>query len=725
MKMKSLLVAFLLITGYAFSQTDTIPLVTAKDINYIPDSSSFGWPYSPLLGKLVHVRGAVMVRTRVDPFVEPFDRRPILSYTKALSSFVQADDKSPWSGLNIYQPDSSFAGTLFDIIDTASTYEYTGVVSAYGQLTELMLTTVPQPIPIGIISQQAKRPDPIVLTFDSLYDSQGAFIYPMRKYQGMYVIMKSDESHPLITSDLITGTASAAGGFKVNDLSGHKIQMYANSNYFKTASTYPRLRTDGYTPPTNGAYIPYIKGILEGYNSATDGWIWEIVCLYPGDLGEPLVSPPSITNVKRNPGVVAPGTPVNITSTVTGLQGGIVKNVYLFKRVNGVLDSIQMTKGTGADTSTYSCTIPAVTGDSSYVDYYVRATDYNNLSSTSPGNIVTSRYSYFVLSRPLTIRDVRYSPLGSGYSSYNGYQVTVTGVVNADTTDIPGNHGTNPSRIYIQNGNTEWSGIGLGTIGVNITKVHALNRRDNVTVTGTVVLGAYGTRVDTITQVTVNSTGNSLPAPHIMKTSDAGTFTLGTLSAEPWNGCLVTYNNVTIDSADADDSPTGHFGESYGKDVAGGIHTRIIWSDGNTSFNVGPSAVKVHKWDKFGSVTGVLGYTHSSYKLCPRKDDDIVGYVTAIKEVTQVIPTQYKLNQNFPNPFNPSTIISYDIPKSGLVTLKIFNVLGQEVRTLINQSQIAGTHQITFTANSLNSGIYFYSLTVDNFTQVKKMILLK
>jgi hypothetical protein len=720
MKIKHLLIAFLLITGYAFSQADTIPLVTAKDINYIPDSSSFGWPASPLNGKLVHVRGEVMVRTRVDPFVA-MDRRPILTYTKALSSFVQTYD-SAWSGLNIYQADSSFAGTLFDIVDTASTYEFTGVVTTYGQLTELMLTTVPQPIPIGIISQQAKRPEPLVLTFDSLYDAQGAFIYPMRKYQGMYVIMTADESHPLITSDLITGSGSTAGGFKVNDLSGHKIQMYANSNYFKTASTYPRLRTDGYTPPPNGSYIPYIKGILEGYNSATDGWIWEIVCIYPEDLGVPQLSPPAITNVRRDLGVVAPGTPVTVTCTVKGLAGGIVKNVWLFKRVNNVLDSLEMTKGTGADTSTFTCTIPGVTGDSSYVDYYVRATDYNDLSSTSPGNAATSRYSYFVLNKPLTIQHVRYSPMGSGYSSYNGYHVTVTGVVISDTSDIPGNYGTNPSRVYIQNGETPWSGIQLGTNGPNITKVKALIRGDEVTVEGVVLIGSYGTRVDSLSLVQVNSTGNTLPVPHVMKTSEVGTFTLGNLSPEPWNGTLVKYVNVTIDSANADG--TSNFGESFGKDVDLGTHTRLIWSDGHTFLNAGPSAVSVHKGDHFDAITGVLGYTHSNYKLCPRKNDDIVGF-TDVKTENQVMPTQYALSQNYPNPFNPSTVISYSIPKSGLVNIKVFNLLGQEVRTLVNQNQNAGTFQVTFNANSLTSGVYFYSLTVDNFTQVKKMMLLK
>jgi hypothetical protein len=721
MKMKSLLAAIVLLSGFVFAQTDTIPLVTARDINFIQDSVAATWPPSPMAGKTVHVRGSVMYRTMVDPVT---DRRPILTYTKAWSTYIQATDNSPWSGLNIYQTDSTIQGTLFDLVDTASTYEFTGVVTTFGQGTELVLTTTPQPIPAALIDQQMARPAPLRLTMDSLYTPQGTFNYALRKYYGMYVAFYADETHPLITSDLITGTASTAGGFKVNDLSGHKFQMYAQSNYFKTASTYPRLRT-GYTPPPNGSYIPYIKGILMGYNSATDGWIWEVVPVYPGDLGIPLLSPPSITNVKRDVGVVAPNTAVKVTATVVPLAGGgKVTSVWLMKHVNGgTLDSTQMLPNVAPDTTTYSATIQGIATDSSFVDYYVKAFDSNNLSSTNPQNTANSRFSFFVLKRDLRIQDVRYSPFGSGYSSYNGYKVKITGVVVSDTSDIPGNHGSNPSRVYIQNGNTPWSGILLGTGGPLAANVGKLKRGDNVTVEGIVALGGLGNRIDTLDLITVNSSNNALPAPVVLKTSDVGTYTMGNLSAEPWDGMLVTYNNVTIDSANADG--TSNFGESFGKDANGGTHTRLIWSDGNTFLNAGAAAVKVNKGDKFTSITGVLGYTHANYKLCARKDADILGYVSDVKTDARAIPATFKLEQNYPNPFNPSTTIAYALPKAGFVKVTIFNVLGQEVKTLVNQVQSAGSHEVSFDASSLNSGVYLYSLQVENYKQVKKMMLLK
>jgi hypothetical protein len=97
--------------------------------------------------------------------------------------------------------------------------------------------------------------------------------------------------------------------------------------------------------------------------------------------------------------------------------------------------------------------------------------------------------------------------------------------------------------------------------------------------------------------------------------------------------------------------------------------------------------------------------------------------VTEVEDVVQ--PLNYSLQQNYPNPFNPSTTIEYSIPQSGLVTLKVFNVLGKEVATLVNGQNDAGNHTVEFNASALNSGVYFYKIESDNFVETKKMILLK
>jgi hypothetical protein len=101
------------------------------------------------------------------------------------------------------------------------------------------------------------------------------------------------------------------------------------------------------------------------------------------------------------------------------------------------------------------------------------------------------------------------------------------------------------------------------------------------------------------------------------------------------------------------------------------------------------------------------------------------GYITSVDEVPADVPERYVLEQNYPNPFNPSTTIRYTIPQSGKVVLSVFNVLGQEVRTLVNEVQNAGIHEVTVDGSRLSSGMYFYKLTAGDFTDVKKMLLVK
>lgn len=89
------------------------------------------------------------------------------------------------------------------------------------------------------------------------------------------------------------------------------------------------------------------------------------------------------------------------------------------------------------------------------------------------------------------------------------------------------------------------------------------------------------------------------------------------------------------------------------------------------------------------------------------------------------VPTSYSLKQNFPNPFNPSTNIAFSIPKSGLVTLKVFDLNGKEVSLLINEVKSAGNYIVGFNASNLPSGLYFYKVTSGEYVETRKMILIK
>lgn len=99
--------------------------------------------------------------------------------------------------------------------------------------------------------------------------------------------------------------------------------------------------------------------------------------------------------------------------------------------------------------------------------------------------------------------------------------------------------------------------------------------------------------------------------------------------------------------------------------------------------------------------------------------------VVALNGTENGLPISFGLHQNYPNPFNPSTQIAFDLPSASHVELSIYNVLGQEVKTLINQQMEAGSHVVTFDGSNLASGIYFYRISADNFSDTKKMMMLK
>lgn len=102
----------------------------------------------------------------------------------------------------------------------------------------------------------------------------------------------------------------------------------------------------------------------------------------------------------------------------------------------------------------------------------------------------------------------------------------------------------------------------------------------------------------------------------------------------------------------------------------------------------------------------------------------VMGTVS-VRDINGVIPDHYTLSQNYPNPFNPTTKIDFSIPVSGLVTLKVYNILGQEVATLMNGEMKAGNYRVDFNTDNLSSGTYFYKLTAGSFTSVKKMLLMR
>ena len=147
----------------------------------------------------------------------------------------------------------------------------------------------------------------------------------------------------------------------------------------------------------------------------------------------------------------------------------------------------------------------------------------------------------------------------------------------------------------------------------------------------------------------------------------------------------------------------------------------------------GDSLIFKHQFSDWLYSVNVMPSIDGNYSyelLAGTRDGKVTCFSGGVDNITstdlsEVIPTEFLLHQNYPNPFNPSTKIEFKIPESGLVNLKVYDILGREVITLVNEKMQPGNYTVDFDASTLASGIYFYTLNSSEFISTKKMILLK
>jgi hypothetical protein len=140
-----------------------------------------------------------------------------------------------------------------------------------------------------------------------------------------------------------------------------------------------------------------------------------------------------------------------------------------------------------------------------------------------------------------------------------------------------------------------------------------------------------------------------------------------------------------------------------------------VYSDSNLTLITGEGRsnpfIPSGSWFSSRAMVGVIRY--------------VINPISVVGNLGTEISNGFKLSQNYPNPFNPSTTIDFAVPKSSKVILKVYNARGQEVTTLANEEYLAGTYSVRWDASGLSSGVYFYRMQADNFSQTKKLFLVK
>jgi uncharacterized delta-60 repeat protein len=293
-------------------------------------------------------------------------------------------------------------------------------------------------------------------------------------------------------------------------------------------------------------------------------------------------------------------------------------------------------------------------------------------------------------------------------------------------------------------------------------KALVVDNQDNIYVTGdiyktggnhdiiTIKYNAYG---DTVWTRRYNGAGNGDDKVYAMTVDSAGNIYLAGSSFVSGNGidCLTmkynsdgvlmwikTYAEYSYHADGAASITLDKSGNVYVTGSAGTSSSNVAYltikydNDGNEKWVAKYDGPGYNGYDISSSVfvdnSGYVYITGSSTGVSSGNDIATIKYIQPPNDVdnnTDGQPAKFELFQNYPNPFNPGTVISYQLPVSGNVTLKVYDVLGNEIATLVNEEKPSGTYEVTWYAEQLPSGVYFYQLKVGNYINTKKMILIK
>jgi hypothetical protein len=679
MKRTLLLIAVLSLVwvGETFAQ---FPLKTIREIQEVTDlDSPPPADASPLLNDTVVVRGVVATPVR-------YNGGPHLWYTGDRLRFVLKDPTdSVFNYITVVAVDSAYFTSLgMDLLVEGDSIEVKGKITEYRSLTQFEVLKVDDCY--SLLGTSTADLSSATKPLTDFVNGTVTTRNPSEKYESGFI---------RLTNLTVIGVAGQE--FTVADANGNQITVDDQSN-----------QVFSMTPPPPGSQISFVQGYMFT-NSAS---AWTINPRTGADFS--VAFAPSITAIVRQDTFPTSASTVTMKAKIT-TKSSTITSADLYYSVDGLFaGKLAMT----SSDSIYSVVIPATGKDSALVSFYIRAENGDSKVSVSPADTINDRHFYLTLNRPVTVRDVQFSPFKKG-SSYNANYVTVTGIITADRLDY--------GAIYLQNGTGPWSGI---RIIARDSKDTVIRRGDALTVRGFVREQFDLTVLDTIS-FTVNSSNNPLPAPSKVKAADVKT---GGSQAEAYESVLIKVDSVYVVNLNEDaisNSNFGEFGLLEDNTKTSGLRVddfsnKIPFTNDTVRTTRRP-ITQLKLKDYFSSVIGPLDYSFNNFKMLPRDSADFVGYtaVTSVRRSDNRVPSHFVLGQNYPNPFNPVTTIKYSLPTASPVVLKVYNIVGQEVATVVNAVQSAGNYAVSFDASRLATGVYLYKLQTGSFTAVKKMMLLK
>ncbi len=678
--------------GYrALGKKSAADSLTIADVQFVraADIGPTAEEDSPFNGDTLSVTGIVMHGTRE------------LNLGARWGAFIEDERGGPWSGFFVIQNDTTVGGTLLSSAQAGDKVRFTGIVSEFPgnastqSISQFVLITDPA-TPVEFLDFGLATPAPILLQPNDI-GATGSSEDPqlterlestLVRFEGL-TVLSNFAGQP---GNIMIAGGADGGQIALDDyFAGPRTFLDANNGVWPGFPAGTRINVTG-----------FMRDVITGGQGRTT------INPVSFDAIEVASSPPEIAGVGRSPVAVASTDNVVVSATIADAQTSVATAEVNFRVDGGAFSSVSMTNSSG---DTWEGTIPAQ-ADGAQIDYFLTAADTDGDATVAPGDTAAAKFFYFVRDAGLGIFDLQFTPFATGNSSYSGLDVTVTGIATTDSSDF--------SFYFIQDGTDPWHGISVQD-NVNNVKLG-----DEVTVTGSVRERFGETQIFNVTSAVVNSSDNAVPGPIVTTTGELGT----PATAEAWEGMFVRVENVTVTNERPDGFPG--FGEFTIDDGSGGLRVDDLAPNyrGQTPSDrdAGPDTT-IALDDQFASIAGIQYFSFGNYKLLPRSDRDVDDSPVSVDDGGE-LPLTFGLDQNYPNPFNPETTILYRVAELGDVKINIFNILGQKVRSLVNQQQPPGSYRVIWNGQNdagrqVSTGVYIYQMQAADFVQVQKMLFIK
>lgn len=619
------------------------------------------------------------------------------------------------AGLNALNNDVQF----IDNFQLGNKVKCTGIVSNFGLSSapvpgNSQILILPVASAITGIGQTIPAPPVVNISQFSLNDGTGGQIIQRttgEQWEGTYVQFNNVQ-----VVDVSYGTGSSTGRifWSIQDQNGNKIQIRDVSGWMRNDTSDNFCTTSGSNTPAlwdiepyANATVSFVKGQIVEYCSTTTGCSYALSPRDFNDIGVITAAPPIVDNLQLSNPVPSTSETQTVYAGITDADG-TVASATLYYSVglgNTVFSAVSMTGNAGI----WSGMIPAITPDSVYVNYWIKAVDNAGNHTNYPDSLATNSFYWVINSGINSIKDIQWNPTGNGtpvYANKTLSDINIQGIVMATTGFL------DLGYVTLQDGAGAWHGIFMR--GQNLS---TLQRGDKIQVTKAKIYENFNVTYLDSTTYTLISAGNPLYNKHTGLSPES--VRLGVFEqTEPYEGVLVGFNNVYVVNQNPD--APGTFGEwSVDDNTTDNLGMRCDDYSNDIGFDFGLDSLSLN--ENLGFIDGIMYYSFSNWKLLPRNKSDIEGYQT-ITGIEQVQQSRFSTMQLFPNPANNHLNITFELKKAEALKLELFDISGKLIYSS-NINGVTGFNHLDFPLSVFSNGIYTLHLNADGFAGVSKVVI--